>query len=114
MGNEMGQVILLTAEGCAFCEQAKILLDQLATDYQLVVTTVDIASPDGTRLALTNRLLFPPGILLDGALLSYGRPSAGRLRRDFERKLGAERPGPADGPGAAGMSFRDRGSQRPR
>ena len=45
MGNEMGQVILLTAEGCAFCEQAKILLDQLATDYQLVVTTVDIASP---------------------------------------------------------------------
>lgn len=112
--SEVGQVILLTAEGCAFCERAKTLLDEFARDYRLAVTTMDIASPEGTRLALDNRLLFPPGILLDGSLLSYGRPSAGRLRREFERRLVAERPGPADGPGAAGMSFRDRGSQRPR
>ncbi|MDA8394818.1 MAG: glutaredoxin family protein [Candidatus Dormibacteraeota bacterium] len=111
--SEVGQVILLTAEGCAFCEQAKTLLDELARDYRLVVTTMDIASPEGTRLALANRLLFPPGILLDGSLPSYGRLSAGRLRREFDRRLVAERPGPIGGPGAAGMSFGDRGSQGP-
>lgn len=111
--SEVGQVILLTAEGCAFCELAKALLDEFARDYRLVVTTLDIASPEGTRLALANRLLFPPGILLDGSLVSYGRPSARRLRREFDRRLGAERPGPVDGPGAAGKSLRDCGSQRP-
>ena len=111
--SEVGRVILLTAEGCAFCEQAKLLLDEFARDYRLVITTVDIASPEGTLLAQTNRLLFPPGILLDGSLISYGRPSARRLRSEFERRLVAKRPGPVDGPGAAGMSFRDRGSQKP-
>lgn len=100
--SEAGRVILLTAEGCAFCERAKALLEELALDYRLEVTTVDIASPEGARLALANRLLFPPGILLDGALLSYGRPSAGRLRSEFERRLGAKRPGPADGPVTVG------------
>ena len=107
-------MILLTAEGCAFCEQAKTLLDEFAGDYGLVVTTMDVASAEGARLAQAHRLLFPPGILLDGSLVSYGRPSARRLRREFERRLAAERPRPVNGAEAAAMSLRDRGSRRPR
>ena len=84
-------VLVLTREDCAFCEQAKEILTRLAAEYPLTVATLDLHSPAGQALALRGGVLFPPGIFLDGAAFSYGRPSERRLRRELERRLGGAR-----------------------
>jgi glutaredoxin len=80
-------VLLLTQEHCGFCAQAKEILDRLAVDYGFSVSTLDLSSPEGEALAVRSGLLFPPGIVLDGELFSYGRPSERKLRREIERRL---------------------------
>ncbi len=82
-------VLLLTQKQCAFCEQAKELLDRLSVEYRFSVSTLDLASPEGEALAVRSGVLFPPGIFLDGEPFSYGRPSERKLRRELERRLGA-------------------------
>ena len=80
-------VLLLTQEHCGFCAQAKEILDRLAVEYELSVSTLDLGSPEGEALAVRGGLLFPPGIFLDGELFSYGRLSERKLRREIERRL---------------------------
>jgi len=80
-------VLILTQEHCGFCEQAKEVLDRLAPEYGLSVSTLDLDSPKGEALAVRGGILFPPGIFLDGEPFSYGRPSERRLRREIERRL---------------------------
>src|SRR5436309_5035219 len=80
-------VLLLTQEQCGFCAQAKEILNRLAPEYGLSVSTRDVSSPEGEALAVHSGLLFPPGIFLDGEPFSYGRPSERRLRREIERRL---------------------------
>jgi glutaredoxin len=86
-------VLLLTQEHCAFCEQAKEIIDHLAADYPLEVSTLSVESSEGQTLALQNGMLFPPGIFLDGRPFSYGRLSEQKLRRELKRRLTSERPG---------------------
>ncbi len=84
-------VVVLTQENCAFCELAKEILARLAAEYPLTVATLDLGSPEGQALALRDGVLFPPGIFLDGAAFSYGRPSERKLRRELDRRCGPAR-----------------------
>ncbi|MDA8395681.1 MAG: DUF2892 domain-containing protein [Candidatus Dormibacteraeota bacterium] len=105
------------ALGVAAVITAVVLLASAVATHAVVLEVLLLGA--GLDLAITGalghcpfyRLLFPPGILLDGSLPSYGRPSADRLRQEFDRRLVAQRPGPIDDDGATGMSFRDRGSR---
>jgi glutaredoxin len=80
------QVTLLTQESCSYCDQAKGLLERLTPEFRLSVTEVPLDSPDGTELAVRLGVMFAPGIVVDGKLLSYGRPSERRLRRDLRKR----------------------------
>lgn len=80
-------ILVLTQENCHFCEQAKALLNRLASEYGFSVSTLDIASPEGQALAEQHHIFFPPGIFLDGMAFSYGRPSERKLRHELERRL---------------------------
>lgn len=82
-------VSLLTQAGCHFCEQAKELLSRLAVEYPIAVSTIDLSSTEGQRPAEGGGFLFPPGIFIDGALFSYGRPPEKKLRRELERRVRA-------------------------
>lgn len=84
-------VLLLTQDHCAFCDQAKALLARLAKEYPLVVSTLDLATREGQALAERGGIMFPPGIFLDGEPFSYGRPSERKLRREIERRLAPAR-----------------------
>lgn len=83
----MMNVLLLTQEHCSFCAQAKEILNRLAPEYGLSISTLDLASPEGEALAVRTSILFPPGIFLEGEPFSYGRPSERKLRREIERRL---------------------------
>jgi hypothetical protein len=78
MGEKLDVLILVRA-GCHFCRDAQAMLDGLADEYPLGIRTLDMTTPEGERIALQARLLFPPGILLQGRPFSYGRPSEGKL-----------------------------------
>jgi glutaredoxin len=81
------EVLLLTQEHCGFCEQAKEMLARLSAECGFSVSTLDVSSPEGQALAMRGRVLFPPGIFLDGEPFSYGRPSERKLRRELELRL---------------------------
>lgn len=84
------EATLLTQEACAFCDDAKAILQRLAAEHPLQIVEVDLASATGRHLAEEAGVLFPPGILFDGDPVAYGRPSERRLRRELRRRL--ERP----------------------
>ncbi len=77
----MRRVTLLTKADCALCDQAKAVLERLGAEVPLLVETVSLDSEEGRRLAEQCKLLFPPGVLLDGEPFSWGRLSERKLRR---------------------------------
>jgi len=81
----MTTVTLLTQADCALCEHAKKVLDRVAEDHPLQVTEIGLATPQGRALADRARVMFAPGILLDGRPFSYGRLSERKLRRALQR-----------------------------
>jgi hypothetical protein len=78
-------VTLLTQPDCALCEHAKDVLARVAADHPFIVTEVDLGGPAGRDLAMRHRVLFAPGILIDGQPFSYGRLSEKKLRRHLAR-----------------------------
>jgi thiol-disulfide isomerase/thioredoxin len=81
-------MLLLTQEHCGVCEQAQEILERLAREYWLSVSTLAMDSPQGQQLAMQGGLLFPPGVLIDGEAFSYGRLSERKLRRELDRRSG--------------------------
>ena len=81
------KVLILTQDDCTHCDAALALMDRLAQEYPLSVSTLALGSSEGQALAEKGGILFPPGIFVDGKPLCYGRPSEGRLRRAIERTL---------------------------
>ena len=84
----MTAITLLTQADCALCEHAKDVLARVRQDHPIEVTEIDLDSPRGKELAGTARVLFAPGILLDGRPFGYGRLSERRLRRALARMNG--------------------------
>jgi len=85
-------VVVLTQDNCGFCDTAIAMLDRLSAEYPLAISTLSVTSREGQALALKCGIHFPPGIVLDGEALCYGRPSEKRLRRAFERRLSEGKP----------------------
>ena len=82
-------MLLLTQEHCSLCERASRVLERLAADYPLQVTTLELASKQGRALAERGGILFAPGVFLDGERFSYGRLSERKLRRELHRRRSA-------------------------
>ena len=82
----MTRVTLLTQADCAMCEHAKQVLTRVGADHPLEVREVGLATPEGQELALRHRVLFAPGVLLDGESFAYGRLSERKLRRTLARR----------------------------
>lgn len=85
----MTTVTVVVQAECGFCQQAKDVLDRISEDFELHIETVDLQEEEGRRLAEASRLVFPPGVFLDGALFSYGRLSERKLRRHLRRSAEA-------------------------
>ena len=81
MQDQLIRVTLLTQADCHFCKDAQAMLERLRSEYPLTVEVRDLAESESQQLALRHGLLFPPGIIVDGAAAGYGRPSEGRLRK---------------------------------
>lgn len=76
----MTEVLVLTAPGCHWCDEARAILAGLSRELDLRVTLSPAETDEGRALALANGALFPPVIFVNGELVQYGRPSAKKLR----------------------------------
>lgn len=76
----MIEVLVLTAPGCHWCEEAEVLLARLSREFDLHVTRRPTETEEGRALALANGAFFPPVIFVNGAYVQYGRPSEKKLR----------------------------------
>lgn len=85
-------VTLVTQAECTFCDQAKEVLDRLADDFDLRVHVVGVEDAEGKSLAEEARLVFPPGVFVDGDLFSYGRLSERKLRRHLRTRSDQHQP----------------------
>ena len=81
----MNEVLVLTQPACELCDHAKRVLEQLAPEYELTVRELSFDSEEGRALATAHRLLFAPGVLVNGSPFSYGRLSERKLRRTLDR-----------------------------
>jgi hypothetical protein len=77
-------ITLLTSSGCHLCEMAKDVIHDATADYELTITIVDLASPEGQNIATLHRMPFPPLILIDGKVHANGRLSAKKFRRSLD------------------------------
>ncbi|MFG1710975.1 glutaredoxin family protein [Nonomuraea sp. M3C6] len=77
----MIDITLLTQDDCGYCDHAKQVLANVAADYPIRVTEIDLASDEGRRLAEEAMVLFAPGLLVDGEPFGHGRISERKLRR---------------------------------
>ena len=86
MAPEPTRILLLTAEDCGFCEDARAVLRRLETEYELLVETLALETPEGQAMARRGGVLFPPGAFVDGEPFAYGRLSERKLRRELARR----------------------------
>ena len=82
-------VTVLTQDDCGLCEHAQEVLHRVGQDPQLRVRLsldeVPMGSEQGRKLAAEARVLFAPGILLNGQPFAHGRLSERKLRRTLAR-----------------------------
>ena len=76
----MTDIIILTQTSCAACERAKEILSRVVLDFPINIREVKLDTELGRDLAIKHGVIFAPGILVDGKLLSYGRLSENKLR----------------------------------
>ena len=71
---------MVTSEGCKPCSRVKRVLSELQSEMpSLIVETVDLTSPDGTKLALENQILYPPAVFIEGKLFGKGKIDVDRM-----------------------------------
>lgn len=73
-------ITLVTSTGCHFCHDAEEALDEFSAEFPLVITHLDLRSPEGSALAQRHRAAMSPLVLLDGTFVSSGRLPRGKLR----------------------------------
>lgn len=80
------KVLILTQSDCSLCDHAKDALARVSEQFELEISELDLGSPEGEELGISSGVMFPPGVMLDGRLFSYGRLSERKLRRELARR----------------------------
>jgi hypothetical protein len=89
MATDALHLTYVTAERCHFCERGREVLAELADTFPLTVRAVDLASAEGRAIAAHCQVPYPPIVLLDGAVLAFGRLSVRRLARELSGRRAA-------------------------
>lgn len=81
------RILLLTQPGCAYCDLARDVIDHLALEFPLDITTESLGSPRGRELAKDGNMLFAPAVFVNEQPFGYGRLSERKLRRELKHRL---------------------------
>lgn len=76
----MSKVLLMTSLGCRPCTRVKRILNELQVEMpDLTVEELEFTSPDGSKLAMENGILYPPAVFVNGTLIAKGKIDADKM-----------------------------------
>ena len=84
--NRPVDILVMTAPGCHFCDDALRLLDEIGKVTPLTVRTVPVSSDEGRALIVRHRIPFPPILVVDGVFFGYGRISRRKLESHLAQR----------------------------
>ncbi|MBA2237653.1 MAG: glutaredoxin family protein [Lysobacter sp.] len=79
------RITLLTQPACPLCDHAHEILVRVCAEHAIELRTLELTNAEGRALAGRAGVIFPPGVLVDDQLFSYGRLSERKLRRALDR-----------------------------
>ena len=74
------KIQLLVSESCVPCDQAEMVWRNVARERDLDFSVVDLAEPEGQRLATLLQLKTIPALVVDGVLVAIGVQSPEEAR----------------------------------
>lgn len=83
-------ILVMTAPGCHFCDDALRLLEELGAVTPLTVRTVPVSSDEGRALIVRYRSPYPPILLVDGVFFGYGRISRRKLESHLAQRANTD------------------------
>ena len=85
----MIKIEVFSSPGCGKCAQAKAVLKTIAEELgQDKVTWRDVNILEEMDYAVDLGVMSSPAIAIDGELVFSSLPSAGKLRKEIDRRLG--------------------------
>lgn len=87
------EVVVVSSAGCHYCDEALLLLGDLAERMPLKIEVVPLSSDEGRSLLVRHRVPFPPILLIDGEFFGYGRISRRKLEAFLTGRVTSERAG---------------------
>ncbi|MEX2163482.1 MAG: thioredoxin family protein [Sulfuricaulis sp.] len=66
------KIQLVVSEACVPCDQAEAIWREVAADLDLDFSVVDLAAPEGQRLAARLEINTIPALVMDGTLVAIG------------------------------------------
>ena len=82
-------ITVVHSPACHFCDYARAVLADLATEFPLTVEFVDCTEPRGAALIRQHRAGMYPLVLLDGGFFSAGRLPRKKLRAQLTARFAA-------------------------
>lgn len=80
------EVCVVTGFGCKPCDNVKKRLHRLEAEFpEVTVSELDVASDQGTAIALRYKLVGLPGLLFNGRMVLVGDVSESLLRERLEQ-----------------------------
>jgi hypothetical protein len=82
-------ITVVHSPACHFCDDARAVLADLATEFPLTVEFVDCTEPRGAALIRQHRAGMYPLVLFDGGYFSAGRLPRKKLRARLTARFAA-------------------------
>ena len=83
------EITVVHSPACHFCDDARAVLAELATEFPLTVDYLDYTEPRGAALIREHRAGMYPLVLLDGGFFSAGRLPRKKLRAQLTPRFAA-------------------------
>ena len=82
-------VTVVQSPGCHFCDDARIVLSEFATEFPLTVEYLTCTDTRGAALIREHRAGMYPLVLVDGGFFSAGRLPSKKLRAQLTARFAA-------------------------
>ena len=82
-------ITVVHSPACHFCDDARAVLAEFATEFPLTVEFVDCTQPRGAALIRQHRAGMYPLVLVDGGVFSAGRLPRKKLRAQLTARFAA-------------------------
>lgn len=85
------ETVLVESSACHLCEDAAAVLGEAEQEGRIRLRRIALESAEGRAIARATRAPMPPIVLVEGALLGWGRLSRGKLNRRLTQLEGGPR-----------------------